>query len=148
MRTYFCIKEASMKKKNNKYYPKKIKEFRYHNVYVIAKNGKFKKIRHPTYSFLLIGNVLVYVTITHSKIVNGVHTIELRKNPNPKDKRKAYRSKGIQQDTKDRFGRTNKKWTIDPLDDLEIREQNKNDDSADRTNPTYEHGESSHLKSS
>ena len=37
---------------------------------------------------------------------------------------------------------------MDPLDDEDIRQQNKNDDSADRTSSTYEHGESSHLKSS
>ena len=143
----FCQKDVCMKKKNKKIRSRKIKEFRYHNVYVFKKNGKIKKLRHPTYAFLKIGNTFLYVVITHSKIVNGIKTIELRLNPNPNDNRKAYRSKTIEKDTKDRFGKPNKKWRMDPHDDAEIREQ-KNDDSADRTNSTYEHGESSHLKSS
>ena len=75
-----------MKKKTKKTKAKKIKEFRYHNVYTLTKNGKIKKLRHPTYAFLLIGNTFVYVVITHSKIVNGLETIELRINPK-KEKR-------------------------------------------------------------
>ena len=137
-----------MKKKNKRSKARKIKEFRYHNVFVLTKKGKIKKLRHPTYTFLIIGNVMVYVVITHSKVVNGTNTIELRANPSPNDKRKAYRSKTIERDTKDRFSKENKKWKMHPLDDNDIRQQNKNDDSADRTNSTYEHGESSHLKSS
>ncbi len=56
--------------------------------------------------------------------------------------------KTIKADTKDKFGKDNKKWKMDPLDDEDIRNQLKNDDSADREDSIYEHGESSHLKSS
>ena len=101
-----------MKKKNKNSHPRKIKQFRYHNVYVIRTNGKPKKFRHPTYAFLLIGNTLLYVIITHSKIVNGEELIELRKNPNPNDKRKSYRSKTIQSDTKDKFGKVSSVMNI------------------------------------
>ena len=119
-----------MKKKNKRAHARKKKEFRYHAIKVQALEKK-TKIWHPTYVFLLIGNVYKYVTITHSKVVNGKVFIELRKNPNPKDKRKSYRSKDIFIDTKDNFGKPRKGWILDPDDEKELREQNKNDDSAD-----------------
>ena len=130
MRTLFYPKEVFVKKKNNKAHAKKIKQFRYHCVEIMQIKKK-KKIWHPTYVFLLIGNTYRYVIITHSRIVNDEINIELKKNPNPKDNKKSYRSPDIKTDTKDKFGRPRKDWKMDPLDDLEIRLQNKNDDSAD-----------------
>lgn len=119
-----------MKKKNKKSKARKMKEFRYHSIEIILVKKK-KKIWHPTYVFLVIGNTYRYVVITHSPIINGKALIELRKNPNPKDKRKSYRSSEIESDTKDKFGKARAGWKMDPNDDEDIRKQNKNDDSAD-----------------
>ena len=119
-----------MKKKNKKATPRKIKEFRYHCVEIVIVQRK-KKIWHPTYVFLLIGNTYKYVVVTHSKSVKGKMLIKLRKNPNPKDKRESYRSVEIKTDTRDKFSRPRENWEMDPLDDQDIRKQNKNDDSAD-----------------
>ena len=124
-----------MKRKSKHAYPRKIKEFRYHSVTVMINGKKTKKIRHPAYAFLAKGNVLVYVIITHS---TKVEFIELRSNPNPKDNRRAYRTKQFYADTLDSFGRREKGWEMNPIDDAEIRkgyeksQTIKNDDSADQ----------------
>ena len=128
-----------MKNKSKHARAKKIKEFHYHNVEVKTKNGKIKKIKHPVYAFLQTGNVLVYITISHSRDIPHIETVELRTNPNPKDKRKAFRIKRFYKDTLDTFGVRKKEWKINPLDDEDIRNEYKDlqktkikDDSADQ----------------
>ena len=111
-----------MKRKSRKQFLKKKKEFRYHNVVTIDKRGKKLKIRHPTYVFLEKGNIFIYVSITHSKGIEGELFIKLRKNPNPKDRRDSYRIATIREDRKDTFGRRQNKWIMDSEDDKEIRE--------------------------
>ena len=127
-----------MKNKSKHARAKKIKEFRYHKILIKKKNNRIVKIYHPAYVFLEKGNVYIYATITHSVEINGVKTIEMITNPNPKDKRKSYRVKGFYQDSKDSFGRRRDEWLINPLDDEIIRKEyeefqkTKKDDSADQ----------------
>ena len=111
-----------MKKKSKKSIIRKKKEFRYHRIQSLNKNGKAIGLRHPSYVFLEKGNIYIYVTITHSDKIDDIVLIELRKNPNPKDKRKSYWVAEIREDTKDTFGKREKGWEMDILDDLEIRE--------------------------
>lgn len=98
-----------MKRKSKKQIIKKKNEFRYHNVVIINEFGKEIKIRHPSYVFLEKGNVYIYVSITHSKNIENYIVIELRENPNPKDKNKSFWAAEIKEDTKDRFGRRQKR---------------------------------------
>ncbi len=112
-----------MKRKSKHANSRRIKEFRYHIVMVTTKSKKVKKIRHPAYAFLEKGNLFIYVNITHSKQVDNIELIELRKNPRPKDKKKSYRSKVFRQDTKDTFGERERGWHIDPQDDEDIRRE-------------------------
>ena len=120
-----------MKRKSKQQKSKKRKEFRFHSIEFI-RNGKTKKIKHPTYIFLEKGNVYVYICITHSEKVKNTILIKLRRNPNPKDDRDSYRTTTAKEDTKDRFGRRKKNWKMDPDDDKEIRDEYKKDDSVDR----------------
>lgn len=90
----------------------------------LLKKGRKAKIKHPTYIFLEKGNVYTYVSITHSKSVEGAIVVKLRKNPNPKDNRESYRVVSIKEDTKDRFG-SKKRWSIDSEDEKDIREEYK-----------------------
>lgn len=112
-----------MKKKSKHAIAKKRREFRYHGVVVKKPDKKKITIRHPSYVFLQKGNVLFYVTITHSKNVDGQILLELKKNPNPVDKRKAYWVVKIKEDTIDSFGKILKKWFIDNEDDDAIRSE-------------------------
>lgn len=111
------------KKKSKNATPKRTSQFRYHKVSVI-KNGKEKEIWHPTYIFMIIGNVFRYITITHSKSVDGEEVVLLEQSPNKKDNRPAYRVVGYKEDTKDRFGKKHK-WRISKKDEEEIRKSNK-----------------------
>ena len=70
-----------MKRKSKQQKSKKRKEFRFHSIEFI-RNGKTKKIKHPTYIFLEKGNVYVYICITHSEKVKNTILIKLRRNPN------------------------------------------------------------------
>ena len=114
-----------MKKKKKHAIARAIKEFRYHTIIVVMENGKIKKIRHPTFVFIEKGNIYIYVPITHSSKVMNLITVELRKNPNPKDSRKSYRIKEFRSDTKDRFGRKQKDWSINCEDEKDIRNEYK-----------------------
>ena len=114
-----------MKRKSKKQIVKKKNEFRYHNVVIINKLGKEIKIRHPSYIFLEKGNAYIYVSITHSKNVENHIILELRENPNPKDQRKSFWIVEIKEDTKDRFGRRQKRWRINIEDEKDIREEYK-----------------------
>ena len=113
------------KQKSKNATKKKTRQFRYHKVYVLRKSGKRKPIWHPAYIFIIRGNVYRYVTITHSKTITGEEVIELRVNPNPKDRRKSYRVVGYHEDTKDRFGQIHKDWRINEQDDTDIRNDKK-----------------------
>ena len=110
------------KQKSKKAFAKKKKEFRYHKIVIITDDGKKTTIRHPTYVFLQKGNA---VSITHSNNVSNRTVVRLRINPNPKDKRNSYRVVGIKIDTRDRFGKIQKNWKMDPADDEEIRDEYK-----------------------
>ena len=110
-----------MKKKSKKAALKKKKEFRFHKVRVINKKGQETGIWHPAYIFLEKGNVYIYVTITHSDSVNEFLVVELKKNPNPNDNRKAYWVADIRECTKDSFRRKENGWEISDEDDIKIR---------------------------
>ena len=112
-------------KKQSKKRIKKKKDFRFHNVELFNKKGKKKTLRHPAYVFLEKGNIYVYVSITHSRNVDGVIVIKLRKNPNPKDTKESFRVVGAKEDSKDRFGKRQKGWKMDDKDDSEIRDEYK-----------------------
>ena len=45
---------------------------------------------HSNYIYRKVGNNYEYIGMTHSPITRGIKNIELDKNPNPKDKEKAY----------------------------------------------------------
>ena len=111
-----------MKKRNKKQTAKRRKQFRYHKIDVIRKNGKKTKILHPTYIFLEKGNVYIYVSLTHSFAIKNRIVIKLNKNPNPIDYRDSYVVVDFKEDTKDRFGDRKQDWTIDDQNDFEIRE--------------------------
>ena len=113
-----------MKKKNKKTTPRKKKEFRYYSINVLDGN-KNLKIRHPAYIFLKKGNVLTFVSITHSSKIKNKIVVKLRKNPNPKDFRDLYWIKEIKYDTIDRFSKRNNGWKMNDLDDQDIREEHK-----------------------
>lgn len=106
-------KNARLKRKN---------EFRYHNVIVHSRNGRTRKIKHPSYIFLEKGNIYIFVTITHSSKINDLKIIKLNKNPNPKDKRDSYVVLVIQTDIKSSFGVRHANWKIDVRDEELIRE--------------------------
>lgn len=114
-----------MKKRSKKAIEKRTSQFRYHKIEITDEKGKRKSIRHPTYIFVIIGNLFRYVSLTHSEKVEGEIVIELVENPNKKDKQKSYRVLGYKEDTKDNFGRKLSKWIINPLDDENIRKDKK-----------------------
>ena len=114
-------KETFMKKKNKNAIIRKKKEFRYHKVKVKNKNDVEIDIRHPCYIFLQIGNIYIYVQLTHSTIINGVILIELRENPDPMDSKKSYWIQEIKADLKSTFTKVLKKWKINKDDDANIR---------------------------
>ena len=111
-----------MKKRFRKAQLRRKHEFRYYNSLVINRRGQKVKFRHPAYIFLEKGNLFIFVTITHSKTVPNKIVVELRKNPNPSDKRIAYYVADIKEDTKDRFRRRREGWSMDPEDDNAIRD--------------------------
>ena len=45
---------------------------------------------HPTYIYRERGNQYDFLSLTHSERTGNERNIPLKKNPNPKDKRKAY----------------------------------------------------------
>jgi hypothetical protein len=45
---------------------------------------------HPTYIYRERGNQYDYLSLTHSERTEGEKNIPLKKNPNPKDRRKAH----------------------------------------------------------
>lgn len=114
-------KETFMKKKNKNATIRKKKEFRYHKVKVKNKSGKDIDIKHPCYIFLQIGNIYIYVSLTHSSNINGLILIELRENPNSLDLRKSYWIQEIKADLKSTFTKVLKKWKINKDDDADIR---------------------------
>lgn len=103
-----------MKPKSKKAHYEKKKEIRFHSV---SKNKK----RHPAYIFLKKGNIYIYVSLTHSPKVEKLILVKLRKNPNQNDHENAYWIAEIKTGTKDEFGRIQKNWKVDELDDLDIR---------------------------
>ena len=113
-----------MKPKDKHAISRKRKEIRFKKV-IINKDKKMLKIRHPSYIIVERGNIYVYVSITHSKNVDGKIIVKLRRNPNPSDKRDAYYVAEIREDTKDQFGRRLLDWDIDENDDKDIRELDK-----------------------
>ena len=110
-----------MKKKNKKAQLKRKKEFRYHKIETFRHDGKKKTIRHPAYVFLEKGNIYIYVSLTHSNELDNLLLIKLSRNPNPKDNRDSYIISEIREDTVDRFSTKIDDWSMNPTDDLMIR---------------------------
>lgn len=99
---------------------KRMNEIRFHSHYVKTLN---KKMRHPTYVWQKRGNLFDYHTITHSKVVNDVEFIELKRNPNPSDDKTAYLNPKSESDLKSAFGRKKKNWRLHPDDIKKIHEK-------------------------
>ena len=114
-----------MKSKSKKQPLKKKSEFRYHAVFITNKKGKIIKIKHPTYVFLEKGNIFIYITITHSQNVDNAEVVQLRSNPNPKDKKAAYRVKTFKKDKKDQFGKRRKGWKMNENDKKDVWKEYK-----------------------
>lgn len=110
-----------MKSKNKNAITRKKKEFRYHKVKVKNKNNVEIDIRHPCYIFLQIGNIYIYVQLTHSSIIDGLTLRELRENPDPIDSEKSYWIQEIKSDLKSTFTKVQKRWKINKEDDVDIR---------------------------
>ena len=114
-----------MKKKvSERTIPKRKNEFRYHDI-IVVKNGKKKKIAHPTYIWQERGNLFDYHSITHSKNIDGIRLQKLRKNPNPLDKRDSFYDLDSKSDIKPTFGRKRKKWKLHPLDREDIHNKKR-----------------------
>lgn len=105
-----------MKKKSKNAHLKRKKEFRLRKI-----NVGNKKIKHPAYVFLEMGNVYIFVNLTHSKEIKNKIVLKLKKNPNPKDNADSYYVEEIHEDTKDKFGKRLLDWEMDPNDDEIIR---------------------------
>lgn len=93
-----------------------------HDVKIRNAIKKEIRIKHPAYIFLEKDNLFIYVTLTHSNKVAGLLSIKLRKNPNPNDKLDSYWVAEIREDEKRSFTRIKTKWSIDELDDKDIRD--------------------------
>ena len=76
---------------------------------------------HPSYIFLEKGNVYIYVTITHSKEVEGYVLTKLIQNPDPSDNQDAYVVLDVRQDIKSSFGARRIGWFIVKDDENLIR---------------------------
>ncbi len=110
-----------MKKKSKNARLKRKNEFRFHNVEKKTKRGRIRKIMHPSYIFLEKGNVYIYVTITHSKEVEGYVLTKLTQNPDPNDNQDAYVVLDVRQDIKSSFGARRIGWFIVKDDENLIR---------------------------
>ena len=110
-----------MKKKSKNARLKRKNEFRFHKVEKKTKRGRIRKIMHPSYIFLEKGNVYIYVTITHSKEVEGYVLTKLIQNPDPSDNQDAYVVLDVRQDIKSSFGARRIGWFIVKDDENLIR---------------------------
>ena len=108
-----------MMKKKQSLRSKRKSEIRYHSDYV--KNLK-KKVRHPKYIWQERGNIYDYHSLSHSKNVDGVEYIKLRKNPKPNDKRNSYYNPISESDLKSNFGKK-LKWKLHSKDIEDIHKK-------------------------
>ena len=92
-------------------------EFRIHN----SKESGY----HPTYIYAKKGKKFIFVGITHSDITDGIENIPLIKNPNPKDKRKAYFRSFWDSGHYTSFGKKKKGWVLHPDDKNKIPRNKK-----------------------
>lgn len=114
-----------MKSKSKKQQLRRKKEFRFHNIEIINQKGITVNSKHPTYVFLQKGNLYIAFPITHSDKIGDLKIVELSTNPNPMDSRKSYIVIEVIEDTKDRFGKKKKNWSISPEDDAILRNEYK-----------------------
>lgn len=80
------------------------------------KNNSKKTAGHPTYIYAQIGNEFKFIGITHSDITDSVKNIELQKNPEPKNKSKAYVRPNPEKAHKASFGTKLKGWCFSQED--------------------------------
>ena len=114
-----------MKRKNKNTTLRKAKEFRFHDIQKKSSTGKRIKLKHPAYIFYKKGNIYIYVPITHSSKIENMVLIQLKENPNPKDKRDSFCVLKIEEDIKGSFGKRLIKWRMNDEDDLKIRNEYK-----------------------
>lgn len=77
---------------------------------------------HPTYIYAKVGDKYKYIGITHSPITNKTSNIELSKNPNPKDNKKAYAKPQAQMDKTKKFkNQTKKDWELSKKDKEKLK---------------------------
>lgn len=115
-----------MKKKSKNAHLKRKKEFRLRKI-----NVGNKKIKHPAYVFLEMGNVYIFVNLTHSKEIKNKIVLKLKKNPNPKDNADSYYVEENHEDTKINLVNDYSigKWT--PMMTKTFENCTKKDDSVD-----------------
>lgn len=80
---------------------------------------------HPTYIYARQGNDYSYIGLTHAEITDGVRNIQLDKNPDPKDKRRAYFRPKSQRGHKSSFGKKLKGWRFSERDKEKIKKYTK-----------------------
>jgi len=80
-----------------------------------------KKIKHPGYVFVQIGDEMQYLGVTHAKITKGIKNIPLDQNPNPKDLNKSYIVPKVESDDKEKLGKPKKGWNLSAEDKKKIK---------------------------
>ncbi len=71
---------------------------------------------HPTYIYRKVGDSFEYIGITHAKVTNKTNNIELCKNPDPHDKKKAYMRPKPSKDRIHKFKEPLKGWKLNSED--------------------------------
>ena len=74
---------------------------------------------HPTHLYAKKGDLVKYHQLTHSKKImdTDIENIELKQNPNPKDKRKAFFIPISEQAKLEKFDKEKKNWKLSEDDD-------------------------------
>lgn len=96
---------------------------------------------HPGYIFEKVGDEFVFLGITHSSTSREVGgktiNIELEKNPNPKDKKKAYIKPAPEKSRTKNFGRELRDWKFSNADKVKVEKikNSTNKKKSDRSRP-------------
>ncbi len=80
-----------------------------------------RRRKHPTYVFKKRGNKYHSITITHADFTRKKKNIELYKNPNPNDKRKAYLIPKVNVDEISVFDKPKRRWFFDRNDKRKVK---------------------------
>ena len=92
------------------------------------KKNEFRKNKdtsHPAYIYAKVGNSYKYIGLTHSPMTDNVKNIELEKNPNPNDSRKAYFRPNAKKANTNRFKKKEQGWFFSKTDKQKINRYKK-----------------------